>query len=68
MKSDYKMMTKFKNQHNEEFTLLFNENIVMVRGDEVGTQEISLFNEQFNVYTKDELAQIGKALQKWAEV
>ena len=40
MKSDYKMMTKFKNQHNEEF----------------------------NVYTKDELAQIGKALQKWAEV
>lgn len=67
MKSDYKMMSKFTNQHGEEFTLLFNDLTVNMRGDETDGEEVSLFNEEFNIYSKQELVQIGKALQKWGE-
>ena len=68
MKSDYKMYTKFKNKHGEEFTLLFNDLKIMLRSDETDNKEIGLFNESFNIYSKQELGEIGKALQRWSEL
>lgn len=63
----YKSMAKFKNEHGEEFTFLFDGLTVSMKGDETDDELISLFNEDFNIYSKEELVTIGKILQGFGE-
>ncbi len=57
-------MATFKNKHGEVFKLGSNGITVMMAGDETDNEVISLFNPEFNIWSKEELYKLGKALME----
>jgi hypothetical protein len=65
--------TSFTNEHGEKFVIATNGLSVYMAGDEVNMMVddenkaggwIPLFNPKFNMWSKGELRQLGKALQE----
>lgn len=56
----------FANKHGENFIVArtkFAPHFTFITGDEYDWEVTQLFNDQFDVYSDEELKQIGKALQ-----
>jgi len=63
----------FTNEYGEEFTVSSNSMVVFISGDEVDMMVdddkkmgayIPLFNNNFSIWSKDELYKLGKALME----
>jgi hypothetical protein len=66
-------MVSFENEHGEKFNISSNGLTAFISGDEVNAMVdrtatiggfIPLFNQAFNIWSKDELYRLGKALME----
>lgn len=57
----------FVNEHGEMFSIWMSDVAVYIAGDETDGEVINLFNEDFSIYSREELAEIGKALINLSE-
>ncbi len=56
---------KFTNKHGEKYEVIMVAGItIAIRGDETDWEYIPLFNSDFNIWSRDELYQLGKSIME----
>lgn len=53
---------RFENKHGEKFQVIKRGILIYIKGDETDNELIELFNPHFDIYSSDELENIGNAL------
>lgn len=56
--------TTFKNEFGEEFKIYSSEITVFIKSTETDDQIIPLFNENFSIWSREEMYKLGKAIME----